>query len=224
MSAGGGLRLARAPRVTSPEDAGTAAGFTLIEVVLALTIFALMAAILYGAFALSQSAVEKSQRNAIRSQKRRSVGDLVGSYIHSAYPYRQSPQEAAPFFEGEPNSVTFVSAYSQAMGGRGMAKIQIASDKDTGGGVQLTLQETTPVRFNDDTGTADQTQSLVLEKDIRNFRIDYLNPQSDPDTWEERWDGRERGMLPRALRFSYLDDGGRKISRTYPLMMMVLKP
>ena len=201
-----------------------ASGFTLIEVVLALMIFALMVVILYGAFALAQTAVEKSQRNASQSQKRRAVADLVGTYIHSAYPYRQSPQQAAPFFEGEANSVTFISAYSQAMGGRGMAKIEITSEEDASGRTQLTLEETTPVRLNDDAGTTGQSQSLALEESIRNFRIDYLNPQGDEDTWEERWDGQERGMLPRALRFTYLDDDGKQIRRIYPLMMMVLRP
>jgi len=201
-----------------------AAGFTLIEVVLALTIFALMGAILYGAFALGQSAVGKSQTIANQNQKRRSVEDLLGSYIHSAFPYRDSPQEAGPFFEGETNTVTFVSAYSHSMGGRGMAEIQISSDEDATGRVRLRLEETTPVRLSTDNGAVGQTQALTLEENVRQFRIDYLNPQSEDDSWEERWDGRERRTLPRALRFTYLDDQGRKISRIYPIMMMVLRP
>jgi prepilin-type N-terminal cleavage/methylation domain-containing protein len=57
----------------------TSHGFTLIEVVLALSIFALMGAILYGAFSLSHSAVEKSQASFERNQKLRSFTDLRGS-------------------------------------------------------------------------------------------------------------------------------------------------
>src|SRR5258707_7103116 len=90
-------------------------GFTLIEVVLALTIFALMSAILYGVFALGHNAVEKSQANAGRNQKQRSVGDLVGSYIRSALPYKESAQDPATVFQGETDSVTVVSAYSQSI-------------------------------------------------------------------------------------------------------------
>ena len=48
------------------------AGFTLLEVVLALSIFALLGTILYGAFALSHNAVAKSQTAAGRSQAQRS--------------------------------------------------------------------------------------------------------------------------------------------------------
>jgi prepilin-type N-terminal cleavage/methylation domain-containing protein len=220
-------RLRRLPKwhaVLAKNGRGAASGFTLIEVVLALSIFALMAAILYGAFALGQSAVVKSQKSAGESQMRRSAGDLIGSYIHSAFPYRDSPQDAAPFFDGEANSVTFVSAYSHAMGGRGMAKIQISADEGASGRASLRLEETTPVRLNSDSGAVGQSQGLVLEENIRQFRIDYLNPQSEDDTWEENWDARERRSLPRAVRFTYLDDQGAKISRTYPIMMMVLRP
>jgi prepilin-type N-terminal cleavage/methylation domain-containing protein len=203
---------------------GASSGFTLIEVVLALSIFALMGAILYGAFSLAQNAVVKSQKSAAESQKQRSASDLIGSYIHSAFPYRASPQDAAPFFDGEPDAVTFVSAYSHAMGGRGMAKIQISADEGTSGRANLRLEETTPVRLDNDSGVAGQSQGLVLEENVRQFRIDYLNPQTEDDIWEESWDARERRSLPRAVRFTYLDDQGTKISRTYPIMMMVLKP
>ena len=94
-------------------------GFTLIEVMLAMTIFALMSTVLYGAFSLSHSAVEKSQRSFERNQKLRAVDELVGSYIRSVYPYRSSPQGSTILFVGEQADLTFVSAFSLAMGGRG---------------------------------------------------------------------------------------------------------
>ena len=100
-------------------------------------------------FALGHNAVEKSQANATRNQKQRSIGDLIGTYIRSAFPYKESPQELTTFFQGETDSVTFVSAYSQGMGGRGMAKIQIAADDDAQGRMLLKLEETTPVRIGD---------------------------------------------------------------------------
>src|SRR3972149_1598601 len=97
-------------------------GFTLIEVVLALTIFALMGAILYGAFSLGHSVVEKSQASFEKNQKLRSFGDLLESYIRSSYPYRTSLKDPSVYYEGEEDHLTFVSSFSLAMGGRGMAK------------------------------------------------------------------------------------------------------
>jgi len=199
-------------------------GFTLIEVVLALTIFALMSAILYGVFALGHNAVEKSQANATRNQKQRSVGDLVGTYIRSAFPYKESAQDPATFFQGESDSVTFVSAYSQGMGGRGMAKIQIGADDDANGRMLLKLEETTPVRLGDQAESTGQSYSVVLQDGVKELRLAYLDPQPEEETWEERWDGRERRILPRAVRLTYLDDQGKPVRWIFPVMMTVLAP
>jgi len=199
-------------------------GFTLIEVVMALTILALMGGILYGAFSLGHSAVEKSQANSTRNQKLRSIADLLGSYVRSAFPYRESPQEQTAFFEGDSESLTFVSAYSQGMGGRGMAKIQITKDEDEKGRATVKLQETAPVRINSEAAAAGQTHGIVLHDDVREFRLAYLDPQAEEEIWEERWNASERRMLPRAVRFTYQDARGKEVRWIFPVMMSVLAP
>jgi general secretion pathway protein J len=202
----------------------SAAGFTLIEVVLALAIFALLGTILYGAFALGQSALAKSQTAATRSQTERSTADLLGSYVRSAYPYRSSAQEQTIFFEGDTNSLAFISAYSHGVGGRGMAKIQLTAGDDDSGGGPLYLEEQTPVRIEGDGVPVGRAYRLVLQERVRDFRLSYLDPQADPERWEERWDGEERRVLPRAVRLSFLDEKGREVRWTFPIMMVVLAP
>jgi general secretion pathway protein J len=213
---------ARQDAQASPKRRDRARGFTLIEVVLALTIFALMGTILYGAFSLGHSAVEKSAASFSRNQKLRSVADLLGSYLRSAYPYRESPQELAVFFEGDAESLAFISAYSRGLGGRGMAKISIAKENAGGTSEALNLEETTPVRLGAEAGSGGQTYRVVLQTGIRDFRLAYLDPQSDEETWEERWNGNEKRSLPRAIRFTYLDDRGKEVRWTFPVMIAVL--
>lgn len=197
-------------------------GFTLIEVVLALSIFALLGTILYGAFALSHSALAKSQASAAHSQTQRSTADLLGSYIRSAHPYRIVPQDQAIFFAGESDRLTFISAYSHSMGGRGMAKIQITTEKDGGGQAPLLLEEVTPVRVGGDEPASGQTLRMVLQERVGDFRLAYLDPQGDEESWQERWDGQERRMLPRAVRLTFVDEGGRTVRWIFPVMMVVL--
>ncbi|MGH7795848.1 MAG: type II secretion system protein GspJ [Candidatus Binatia bacterium] len=222
-----GKTLFRAARARARRALGRSAdgaGFTLIEVVLALTIFALLGTILYGAFALSHSAVDKSQASAARNQKQRSVADLLGSYIRSAYPYRSSPQEQEVFFEGASDSLAFVSAYSHGMGGRGMAKIYIGADGNGSAEAALLLEEVTPVRLNTDEGPMGESQRVVLADRVEGMRIAYLDPEPEAEIWEERWDGKERRMLPRAVRLSYRDRHGNEVRWIFPIMMHVLRP
>lgn len=200
------------------------AGFTLVEVVLALTIFALMGGILYGAFALGHNAVEKSQKSAARSQNQRAVGDLVGNYLRSAFPYKARTQDVGIFFQGESDSLAFVSAYSQGLGGRGMARIQIAADRGENGRTALKLEETTPVRLDSQAGAPGLNYDVVLQEGVRELRLAYLDPQPDEETWEERWDGQERRALPRAVRITYVDEQGKPVRWIFPLMMTVLAP
>jgi general secretion pathway protein J len=200
-------------------------GFTLIEVILAMTIFALMGTVLYGAFSLSHSAVEKSQRSFENNQKLRAVDELLGSYIRSAYPYRPSPQDGALLFAGEEAELTFVSSFSLAMGGRGMAKVRLFWEGDEKHAGLLRLEEETPVRVLSEEGNEGLEglrNGLVVREGVKEFRITYLDPQSDEEKWEERWDAKERTTLPRAIRLHYLTKEGREVQWVFPVMMSLL--
>ena len=102
-----------------------------------------------------------------------------------------------------------------------MAKITIAKDAGSKGAT-LRLEEAVPVRLNDESATSGQTHSLTLRENMTDFRLTYLDPQSNEETWEERWDGRERRVLPRAVRFTYRDENGKEVRWTFPIMMVVL--
>jgi prepilin-type N-terminal cleavage/methylation domain-containing protein len=199
-------------------------GFTLLEVILALTIFALMGGILFGAFSLGQKAVERSEVHFERNQRMRSFDDLIGGYIRSSHAYRTSPQDAAVYYNGGDDKLSFVSSYSLAMGGRGMALVQLSwTGSERGEGV-ITLEEQVPVRFNEEDASAElgQRSSVVIAEGVRGFQLAYLDSQSADEQWEERWDATEKRTLPRAVRLSYRSASGQEIRRVFPIMVAVL--
>ena len=202
----------------------TSRGFTLIEVVLALSIFAIMGAILYAAFSLSHSAVAKSQASFERNQKLRSFTDLLGSYIRSAHPYRQSTQDMTVFFDGQEEQLTFVSSLSLAMGGRGMSKIRVAWEGAEEGEGSIQLEEEVPVRFNmsEDRDYSGLRNDVVIQERVKELRFTYLDSKSEDEKWEERWDGREKLALPRAVRLSYRNREGKEVRWVFPVMISVL--
>jgi prepilin-type N-terminal cleavage/methylation domain-containing protein len=199
-------------------------GFTLLEVVLALTLFALLGAILYGAFAVGHRAAEKVQVSFDGNQKFRSAIDLLGSYIRSSHPYRSSPQDQEVFYVGEETAVEFVSAFSLAQGGRGMAKIRIYAESGQGNGQVIRLEEQVPVRIKQETAIGGIVNTLVLRERVSGFRLAYLDPQDQLEHWLERWDKDERKGIPRAVRLSYRNESGKEVQWTFPVMMTVLAP
>jgi prepilin-type N-terminal cleavage/methylation domain-containing protein len=199
------------------------AGFTLVEVMLALTLFALLTTILYAAISLGHAAVEKTQASFDKSQKLRSAVDLLGSYIRSSYPYRLLPQDPTVFYTGEEAELTFVSAVSLTMGGRGLAKIHLSWDGENDGAGTLRVEEQVPLRVSDDSGGG-YTNEIVLADQVAAFRLTYLNPQSEKEDWVERWDPAERKTLPRAVRLNFRLEGKREVEWVFPIMMNVLAP
>jgi general secretion pathway protein J len=198
-------------------------GFTLVEVMISLTLFALLATILYGAIALGQGAVEKSQRSFEKNQNLRSAVDLLGSYIRSSYPYRLTQQDPAFFYQGEETELTFVSSFSLAMGGRGMAKIHLFWEGQKDGDGVLKLEEQVPVRLGGDGGSG-FNNGVVLRERVAEFNLTYLNPQSEKEEWVERWDTNERKVLPRAVRLSFHTPAEGDVEWVFPVMMSVLAP
>lgn len=199
-------------------------GFTLIEVIIAMTLLALIAMILYGAFYLGHRAIEKAQARSEESQKLRSVGDFLAGYIRSAYPYRCSFQDPAILFSGEENRLNFISALSSGLGGRGMAQVSISWEGGADGAGLLTLEEAIPAHLECQGDGVGHRNRIVLREGGRGFRIDYLEPQSEEERWVMQWDGKERKSLPRAVRFSHRGERGEEIQWVFPIMMSVLAP
>jgi prepilin-type N-terminal cleavage/methylation domain-containing protein len=200
------------------------AGFTLLEVLLAFTLFAVLAVILYGAFSVGHRAVEKTQNVFDANQKFRSAIDLLGSYVRSSLPYRSSPQDPEIFYAGEETQVEFVSSFSLSHGGRGIAKIRIYAENAEGDGQIIKLQEQVPVRLKQENDAHAISNTLVLRERVSGFRLGYLDARDEKENWRERWDKDEHKGMPRAVRLSYRNENGREVQWTFPVMMSVLAP
>src|SRR5439155_14005706 len=90
-------------------------GFTLLEVVLAMTALALITAICYGAFHLGIRAVESGERAVVTAQRLRVATDVLIRQVKSAVPYpaRNKDDDVYPYFVGTATSLTFITANAQ---------------------------------------------------------------------------------------------------------------
>jgi len=195
-------------------------GFTLVEVMLAFTLFALLATILYGAISLAQTAFQKSQRNFERNQSLRSSVDLLASYIRSSYPYKATPSDPAIAYTGEETELSFVSAFSLAMGGRGLASIRLSWSGEGDGVGSLTVEEDVPVGES----AGGYSNSVTLAENVSALKLSYLNWDNEKQDWLERWDPAEQKTLPRAVKLNFKNVEQREVEWIFPVMMTVLAP
>src|SRR5947199_10106528 len=101
-------------------------GFTLLELVLAMSALAMIVAIWYGAFHRGIRAVESGERAVVTAQRLRAATDVLIRQIKSTVTYCARNEDADvdtyPYFFGTATSLTFVTAAAQ-QGGAGMARV-----------------------------------------------------------------------------------------------------
>lgn len=174
------------------------AGFTLVEIVLALSILALLVLTGWGAFFAGQRAVTTGERGAERSQRLRVVAELIGRQIRSTvFYFARYDDDVVPYFVGGADRLSFVSAAPQSRGGTGLAVVtyQVVDG-------QLFLEERvgfTPDDLYNSPRDA-RVEHAVLLRDFTELRFEYL-PLDDPEMqWQRVWDAREEDTLPASVR------------------------
>ena len=217
------------PRLLETRNLKLETGFTLLELVIALTLLAVMVGILYGSFSLSERAAAQAVARAEDNQHLRTREEILAGYIRSAFPYRLSQRDTSVFFAGTDRDVDFVSSLSTGLGGRGMAHVRISTDLGSGGVAELWLEEEMPVRLGDKgSGGGGYRNNVLLAENLRGVRFEYLdpgtNPQSPQENWVDSWDGTQKRALPRAVRIAYRGDRGEDLYWTFPIMIRVLAP
>ncbi len=179
-------------------------GFTLLEVVLAISISALLLASALLSLRLGIKAWEKGERGSMDASLRRSVTDMLTKEIGSAYPYVQTGGQGTGYiFKGERESLCFVTssrrgAASLPWGGSTLL-CYLANEKG------LILREmTVPLQEIDFNGQKGGKEVELWPKAGVSF--EYLGGNG----WEGEWDGAVKKALPLAIKTTLLPNGGKR--------------
>jgi general secretion pathway protein J len=185
-------------------------GFTLVEVIITLTVLGLILLIIYGAFRLGFSAVEKGESVKEEYQKVRIISQLITQQIKSAVPYKIKTQKAEGdylAFEGKAHSLKFVSALSmKAKQPQGFvyAIYDFRKEGMEGGRLILYEQRTLNKDFFEDKPKGEL--EIPLLEGISNVQFEYYREENPEKNWKagwiEEWNAKEEDELPRALRIT----------------------
>ena len=170
-----------------------AAGFTLVELAVALALAGLVSVILLYGVGVSALGLDRLSRHAEQVDDRRSIEALIRRAFASvaAIPV----YEGAPSFVGGPTGVKFLSLGED--GGTGLYRVEITLD--------ITRRDRPLIlsrRLANPSGSARPQQSVLL-RNVAAFQIAYfgaLSPNDDP-AWQARWDG--LGYPPKLVRITF---------------------
>ena len=192
---------------TSPR--GGAQGFTLVEVVLAVSILAVIVLLATAALRVGLRAWEAGQRRVDLQQESRALVELVSDALAGAYPYRGrlglSPDRVV-LFEGDAEEVRFVtSAPTLVLDAPGAPLHAVVLGRKEQGALSL-VERLVPAEEPFAPGPG-----RVLSRSVTRFNLAY---RDESGAWQERWDGRTANGLPTAVRFELMVGGATREAPT----------
>ena len=185
-------------------------GFTLLELIISLSILAVVIVIIFGAMRIGIRAWEKGEKNVESQQRKRVVFDLVKHQISSASLTRKIKKENGEsfFMKGNVKSMEFQSyfpAFPSNAGRLVTVTYKIFEDEENGS-EYLSLSE----KKADLSEEKEENQSSESDEDFyllysgaKDIHFTYLSEGEEGDLqWMEDWDGTKENGFPLAVRLS----------------------
>ena len=176
-----------------------ASGFTLIEVVIALSLVAALLAITFGGLRVGMAAWRQGDVRAEHLQRGRSLNQLLVRAVGGAHPYQveAAGEEPAPTaFAGERDRLAFVTAQPPVPLAAPIAFTAVTLSHEDGG---LTIREgALPNR-----GLFAGLAPVLVDPSSAGVRFRYL--RGEDRTWAERWDAAVEHALPAAVEVTLPD-------------------
>lgn len=179
-------------------------GFTLLELIISLTIFSMVIVTVYATVNIGADATVRGTNRSIENQRVRAALALMTRQLKSAYPLTlQAEGETFVYFFGSPTELSFISGDGRAEAG-GLTKISyfLKEEDDL---VSLWVRTAAPALpadlVEDREGSLIQESQLLPE--VEEFGWEYFGQTQTQEEWTDEWDGKEQARLPLAIRCSW---------------------
>jgi general secretion pathway protein J len=174
----------RGIRIDNPE-----AGFTVVELLVALTLLSFLSVALFGTLRFGLTAWTRGGAHAEHSEQIAMVQDLLRRLIADAYPLFLSadPRNLRIAFDGTSGALAFLAPTPLAIGGGGRSSFVLSTQHD---GARASLVLATKPELADPASAATSTKKTLLA-DAQAIAFSYLGRRrSDPAAqWHDAWTG-----------------------------------
>lgn len=208
-------------------------GFTLVEVVVTLTLIGFIVLIVSGTFRLGLIAWEKGDSAKEEYQKVRIISQLMSEQIKSNIPFKIKTKKAEGdylAFEGKTNSLRFVSSLSlKTRQPEGFVYVVYQLKEGKGGaGGQLVLYEQRALNRDFFEDELKEESEISLLEGITDIRFEYYQEEDSSknrkEGWVEEWNAKETKEFPRALRMTILQKNGKGTEGESSITLMASLP
>ena len=185
-------------------------GFTLLELIIALGIVAVLLVITFGGLRVGLAAWQRGEERAASLDHARSLVLLLERTVAGTFPYRGTLAEGEQthiIFDGQPGRLTLVTATALFPTEMPIAFTAVSLSVEAG---RLTLrQQPLPNQ-----GALDRLPPVLVDAETTAARFRYLG--GEPEAWQEQWNTSEARALPRVVEITLLTGaGGRRVAQTF---------
>ena len=180
-------------------------GFTLLELIVAITLVVMMAVGIWSILGTSLRAWSRGTEYIDASQRQRNILDMVRKQVASAYPLASPsdpafPVEGNPIFNGTETSLRFISLNSLRFhDSPGLTLVNFEVTQDPQGAFILQESEQRYLgRIPDSESEMDLSGTIPLFGNLTQCYFEYLSDDVE-ESWVSEWDAQERGQLPEAV-------------------------
>jgi general secretion pathway protein J len=164
-------------------------GFTLLELIIALSILSVVTVLVGRGFHLGIDAWEKGESETRWTQRLRVLSGLMSQQFKSVYPYRMEiDDEKVILFKGESDSVLFVTTLTDSLYG-GFKWVRYSFKEET------LMYKEGPLPDKELTGEINGDDE-IMDTNIEEVKFEYYSPEEEE--WKGSWDFGED--LPGAVR------------------------
>jgi general secretion pathway protein J len=179
----------------------TAQGFTLMEVLIAMTLLSIMVVLLFASLKTCADSWEKGEAKIAAVNEVAVVYQFFKRHLATAQPLRNDfkPEDSTFSFQGDAHTLSFVSAFpaSAAKAGLQLFSLRMLEEDD-----DRYLQVTLTPFFAPPKGEELPKDEVTLLNHVQSISLAYFgNTQNgDEGAWQQEW--LERDNLPRLVKIS----------------------
>jgi len=173
-------------------------GFTLLEVMLAMTLLSIMVVLLFSSLKIGAESWNKGESKIAEVNEKAVVYQFFKRHLPSIRPLWDdfSDDERSFSFQGERDAFQFVSVFPVSAARKGLQLFKVAPDKSEKGVIKVILTPFYPTLEEQQW----EPEEVVLLENVEEFEISYFGKEdSDSDgVWVDSW--QEKEYLPALLK------------------------